>query len=129
MDIMSRVVWFAAGAVSGVYTLVKAKRTAQNLTPDGIGARVAALGLGARMFAGEVASAMSTREAELRAELSMPSSSRRALEPLMHQPDDQTPGVEASLDPAGISTSNTSITSNLPTTPRTDGEGRHDGHR
>ncbi len=66
---MSRVVWFAAGAVSGVYTLLRARRAARNFTPDGIGARVAALGVGAQMFAGEVSAGMAEREAELRTEL------------------------------------------------------------
>jgi hypothetical protein len=66
---MSRTLWFAAGAASGVYALYKAKRTAQNFTPDGIGARVAALGVGARMFADEVSAGMSERESSLRAEL------------------------------------------------------------
>ncbi|MBA2560761.1 MAG: hypothetical protein H0V07_12935 [Propionibacteriales bacterium] len=88
---MSRVVWFAAGAASGVYTLVKAKRTAQNFTPDGIGARVAALGLGARMFAGEVAAGMAEREAELRTELQLPTHSRRAIESSPGRP--RRPGV------------------------------------
>lgn len=77
---MSRVLWFSAGAASAVYALVKAKRTAENLTPDGIGARVAALGLGARLFAGEVAAAMATREAELRTELHLGSAVTRAIE-------------------------------------------------
>ncbi len=78
---MRRLVWFATGAASGVYTLVKARRAARNLTPDGIGARVAAVGLGARMFADEVAASMATREAELRAELGLAVSPRRVIGP------------------------------------------------
>jgi hypothetical protein len=76
---MSRVVWFAAGAVSGVYTLLRARRAARNFTPDGIGARVAALGVGAQMFAGEVSAGMAEREAELRTELRLSANRRPAL--------------------------------------------------
>jgi hypothetical protein len=76
---MSRAFWFVAGAASGVYTLVKAKRTARNFTPDGIGAKVAAVGVGARMFADEVAAGMSAREAELRSQLRLSPDSRPAI--------------------------------------------------
>jgi len=61
--------WFVVGAASGVYTLVKAKRMAQQVTPDGIAARGAALKAGARVFADEVSAGMREREAELRADL------------------------------------------------------------
>jgi len=64
---MSRVFWFAAGAASGIYTLVKARRAAEVLTPDGLGARVAALGAGAKVFVSEVATGMAERESEIRA--------------------------------------------------------------
>jgi hypothetical protein len=128
---MSRVVWFAAGAVSGVYALIKAKRTAQNFTPDGVGARVAALGVGARMFAGEVSSAMATREAELRAELRLSGPSRRSLEPGADDTDDSTPGgALPGIHPTGTSSPGvTPPSTSTPSTPSTDGEGRHDGHR
>ena len=69
---MSKTFWFAAGAVSGVYTLVKAKRTVENFTPDGVGARLAAWSVGARLFADEVAAGMAEREAELRDQLRVP---------------------------------------------------------
>ena len=83
---MSRTFWFAAGAVSGVYTLVKAKRTVENLTPDGIGARLAAWGVGARLFADEVAAGVAEREAELRHQLQLPAApSRQLTAPLVHQ--------------------------------------------
>ncbi len=66
---MNRALWFVAGAASGVYTLVKAKRTAKQFTPDGIAGRMAALGAGARVFADEVSAGMHEREAELRADI------------------------------------------------------------
>jgi hypothetical protein len=68
---MSRVFWFAAGAASGVYGLVKVKRTAANFTPDGVAARLAAYRLGARMFRDEVITGMTDREEQLRAQLSL----------------------------------------------------------
>lgn len=66
---MSRLVWFAAGAATGVYGLVRAKRLAANFTPDGIAARAAALGLAMRMFADEVSVGMAEREAQLRRQM------------------------------------------------------------
>ncbi len=77
---MNRALWFVAGAASGVYTLVKAKRTARQFTPDGIAGRMAALGAGARVFADEVSAGMHEREAELRAELRLPAPERRGIE-------------------------------------------------
>jgi hypothetical protein len=69
---VSRVTWFAAGAVTGVYGLVKARRAARNLTPDGIAARMAAVGAGLRVFTSEVSAGMAEREAELRDHLTLP---------------------------------------------------------
>jgi hypothetical protein len=76
---MSRTLWFVAGAASGVYTIYRAKRLAQSFTPDGIGARLAALGVGARMFTEEVSAGMAARESELRAELRRNDGELRAL--------------------------------------------------
>lgn len=66
---MRRAFWFAAGAATGVYGMVKARRALEVVTPDGIGARVAAAREGARVFAGAVAEGMQAREADLLAEL------------------------------------------------------------
>ncbi|MDQ3094525.1 MAG: DUF6167 family protein [Actinomycetota bacterium] len=66
---MSRALWFAAGAASGVYGLVKARRTAQAFTPDGVGARVAAYQVGVRAFGAEVRAGMVERETQLRDQL------------------------------------------------------------
>jgi hypothetical protein len=76
---VSRTLWFVAGAASGVYTIYRAKRLAQNLTPDGIGARLAALSVGARMFADEVSAGMAERESAIRAELGQGDDELRAL--------------------------------------------------
>jgi hypothetical protein len=66
---VSRAFWFAAGIASGVYGVFKVKRTIENFTPDGIGARVAAVRRGARVFADEVSTAARERERELLADL------------------------------------------------------------
>jgi hypothetical protein len=92
MATMSRMVWFAAGAVSGVYTLVKARRAARNFTPDGIGARVAAIGVGAQMFVSEVSAGMAEREAELRTDLRLSTTRRPAI---TSAPEPQPPEPES----------------------------------
>ncbi len=99
---MSRAFWFAAGAASGVYGLVKVKRTAQNFTPDGLAARVAAWHLGARMFRDQVVSGMAEREQELRTQLSLetgpagPTGSARLLEQGRHAGDERATGAATS---------------------------------
>jgi hypothetical protein len=67
--VVSRAFWFAAGIASGVYGVFKVKRTVEIFTPDGVGARIAAVRRGARVFADEVTVAAREREAELLAEL------------------------------------------------------------
>lgn len=66
---MSRAVWFAAGAGAGVYALLRARRAAEALTPEGLGDRLAALTLGLRMFRDEVATGMGEKENDLRERL------------------------------------------------------------
>jgi Family of unknown function (DUF6167) len=63
---MSRLTWFAAGAVTGVYGLVRARRAAYNVTPDGIAARLAAFGVALRTITSEVSAGITEREEELR---------------------------------------------------------------
>lgn len=63
---MNRAVWFVAGAATGVYTMVKARRAAEAVTPDGVRDRLAALSLGARLLGDEVRTEMATKENELR---------------------------------------------------------------
>jgi len=74
---VSRLTWFAAGTVTGVYGIVRARRVARNFTPAGISARTAALGAGLRVLSSEVNAAMAEREAQLRDQLR----DRRALAP------------------------------------------------
>jgi len=77
---MSRALWFAAGAASGVYGLVKVRRTAQALTPDGVGARVAAWQVGVRAFGDEVRAGMVERETQLRDQLRLGATGSRQIE-------------------------------------------------
>lgn len=63
---MRRGFWFVAGAGVGVYAVVKARRVAESLTPDGIRDRAAGVALGAQLFAEEVRDGMRERENELR---------------------------------------------------------------
>ncbi len=77
---MRRGFWFAAGAASGIYGMVKVRRTLENFTPDGVGARVAAARAGVRMFADRVTEGMHEREAVLLAELAAASQAPAQLE-------------------------------------------------
>jgi hypothetical protein len=63
--------WFVAGAGAGVYAMVRARRAAEALTPDGLRDRVAGLGVGAHLFAAEVRTGMVERETELRERLGL----------------------------------------------------------
>ena len=85
---MSRALWFAAGGIAGMYTLVKARRTAHAFTPDGLGARLAALRAGASVFADQVVEGMTEREEQLRAQLELSGANRLLLE---ERPGRETP--------------------------------------
>ena len=96
---MSRTFWFAAGAASGVYALLKAKRTAQHFTPDGVAARVASLRTGARLFMADVSTGMAEREAQLRRELALPAP-RRAAAPALESHAAAEAGAEHRRTPS-----------------------------
>ena len=66
---MSRVFWFAVGAGTGVYAMVKTRRAAERFTPAGIGDQIGALTFGARLFRDEVVVGMGERESQLREHL------------------------------------------------------------
>ncbi len=68
---MSRVFWFAVGAGTGVYAMVKTRRAAERLTPAGIGDQIGALTFAARLFRDEVVVGMSERESQLREDLAV----------------------------------------------------------
>lgn len=66
---MSRMFWFAVGAGTGVYAVVRTRRAAERFTPSGVGDQIGALGTGARLLCDEVLLGMSERESELRERL------------------------------------------------------------
>lgn len=77
---MSRALWFVTGSAAGMYALVKARRTLHAFTPDGIGARAAALGAGARVFADQVSEGMAEREQQLLKQLALSGPDRLLIE-------------------------------------------------
>lgn len=68
---MSRSLWFAAGAGTGVWAMVRARRAAEALTADGLRDRLHALDLGARLLREEVSAAAADKEDELRHRLGL----------------------------------------------------------
>jgi hypothetical protein len=68
---MNRAVWFVAGAGAGVYAMVRARRAAEVLTPDGLADRLAGLSLGAHLLGEEVRSGMAEKENDLRERLGL----------------------------------------------------------
>ena len=68
---MNRAFWFVAGTGAGVYVMVKARRAAEALTPEGLSDRIAGLGVGAHLFAQEVRAGRAEKETELRERLGL----------------------------------------------------------
>ncbi|MFP5252684.1 MAG: DUF6167 family protein [Actinomycetes bacterium] len=66
---MSRVLWFAAGAGAGVYSMLRARRVAEVFTPDGLADRLAGLSLGLHLFGEEVRAGAAETETEVRRRL------------------------------------------------------------
>lgn len=119
---MSRALWFAAGAASGLYVVAKARRTVAALSPDGLAARVAALGVGARMLHREVAAGMAEREAELRAAWRLQPVGPRLL-------PSGTAGSEIATTAAAPATAQSATSPTNPTTPTTSTRSSTDGDR
>ncbi|HET7352137.1 MAG TPA: DUF6167 family protein [Marmoricola sp.] len=68
---MTRMVWFVAGAGAGVYAMVKARRTAEAFTPDGMRDRLSALAVGAELFSSELRTGMEEKESQLRTQMGL----------------------------------------------------------
>lgn len=68
---MRRGLWFAAGAGTAVYAMVRGRRAAEVFSVDGLKDRLGALELGARMFRDEVAQGQASKETELREKLGL----------------------------------------------------------
>lgn len=87
---MGRAAWFVAGAAAGVFGVVRARRAAETLTPDGLRDRAAGLSLGAQLFAQEVRTGMAEKETELRERLHLVGSTDSpALEAGTTEPDQE----------------------------------------
>ena len=98
---MRRLTWFSVGAATGVYGILKARRAAQSLTPQGLRARMTAVGAGMRVFSSEVAAGMADREGRLRAD-AVPASSQDATAPVREI--EQTPPPRHRRSDAGEDT-------------------------
>jgi hypothetical protein len=100
---MSRVVWFAAGAGAGVYALLRARRAAEVLTPEGLADRLAGLSVGLRMFRDEVRVGMAEKEKDLRERqvLALPGPTRPELSGAQAAPTDRAPDSSASTTREG----------------------------
>jgi hypothetical protein len=68
---MSRAMWFFAGAATSAYAMLKARRAAEALTPEGMQDRLAGLQKGVRLFGEELGGEMATKETELRERLGL----------------------------------------------------------
>lgn len=68
---MSRALWFVAGAGAGVYGVIRARRAAEVLTPDGLRDRRQAYALAARLLRDEVVAGSAEKEIELRDRLGL----------------------------------------------------------
>ena len=68
---LNRSFWFVAGAGAGVYVMVKARRTAEMFTPEGLRDRFAGLSVGVHLFAEEMRAGTTEKEDELRERLGL----------------------------------------------------------
>lgn len=97
---MKRGLYFVAGAGVGIYAMVKARRLAEALTPDGIRDRVAGLEVGAQLFADEVRLGMVERESELRERFGLAIDGPLQLTAADPGPDGPNPGTPDALPSA-----------------------------
>jgi hypothetical protein len=78
---MSRAFWFVAGAATSAYAIVKTRRAAEALTPDGMRDRLAGLTLGVQLLGDEVRTEAAAKEQDLRARLGLVPDGTPALGP------------------------------------------------
>ena len=77
---MRRGVWFAAGAATGVYGVVRIRRFLEIFTADGLRDRVGAAFVGARMMREEFAQGMTDAETDLRERYELAAAKERAVQ-------------------------------------------------
>ena len=68
---MRRGLWFLAGTAAGVYSTVRARRTAESLSADGLQDRLSGWVAGARVLRDEVVAGRAAKETDLRARLTL----------------------------------------------------------
>jgi Family of unknown function (DUF6167) len=68
---ISRGLWFVAGAGAGIYAVVRGRRAAEAFTADGVRDRMSGLAVGMRIFRDEVAAGRVEKETELRDQLGL----------------------------------------------------------
>jgi len=78
---MSRALWFVAGAGAGVYGVIRARRAAEVLTPDGLRDRRQAYALAARLLRDEVIAGSAEKEIELRDRLGLTPTGQHTIRP------------------------------------------------
>ena len=93
-----RGIWFVAGAGAGVYAVVRARRVAEALTPEGLHDRLAGLQLGWQLFSDEVRTGMAEKETELRDRLLLGLDGAPAQSPAL-PPGSSGPGKHAAPPP------------------------------
>lgn len=69
---IARPLWFVAGAGAGIYAMLRARRLAVALTPEGLRDRAGAALLGAQLLAEDVRAGRDQRETELREQFGLP---------------------------------------------------------
>lgn len=93
----SRIVWFVAGSVAGVYTAAKARRAAYRLSAPGLVDQASALGVGWRELGTEVRDGMLAREQEIARRLATdPATAPLGLDEATHdsyRPDNTPPDL------------------------------------
>lgn len=99
---MRRGLWFAAGAGTAVWGMVRGRRVAEALTADGLRDRAAAVGLGVRMFRDEVAQGRAERETELRERLGLAPHGRPELTAPTARPPDRRSDPDVLTAPTGL---------------------------
>jgi hypothetical protein len=90
----SRIVFFVAGSVAGVYATAKARRAAYRLSTPGLVDQAAAVGLGWRAFSAELRDGMQARQRDIARELSGGSADHSDVLRLEAEHTPKTPPIE-----------------------------------
>lgn len=78
--------WFLAGAGAGAYAVLRGRRVAEVFTLDGMGDRLGALAVGARLFRDELAQGMADAEPAIRERIEQRTTGPAELSPAAEDP-------------------------------------------